>query len=145
MAGSSSPIVEVLAHSPRFIAGVALFELFTPRNRAISRQLKLVRLRVSFRVACPWCVEMNSTDLARAKITDEELAFLQGRGPRPNSFSDRDTSVVALADAVSAAPVQLPPDLKTDLQNLFSHKEILSLTWAASQVNFFARLFQSWT
>lgn len=141
---SAAPLVEILSWSPRLLIAAALFEVFAPRNKKIARELKLIRLRVSFQVQCPWCVEMNSTDLKSANITEEELRFLSQGGPVPSSLLPREVNVIRMAGVMSQSPVRMPQDLAHALDQDFSRSEIVTMTWTAAQVNFFARLFQSW-
>ncbi|HPE07498.1 MAG TPA: carboxymuconolactone decarboxylase family protein, partial [Smithellaceae bacterium] len=75
--------------------------LVTHKDKALDKRiLKLVRLRTSFSVACPFCIDMNSYDYDQFGITPEEFAALQGRIAMEavKTFSSRE--VIAMEYAV---------------------------------------------
>lgn len=109
------------------------------------RILKLVRLRTSFMVACPFCIDMNVYDYDRYGITPDELAFLQGRLKieAVKTFSVRETVAMEYAVLISQTPLTFPQDFIEALKANFTEREILVLAGTAAQVNYWARLLQA--
>lgn len=144
VAKTDAPMAQTLAWYPRALLGAGFFELFSARSRRFHRILNLIRLSVSFTVSCPWCVQMNSSSLTKNRISEEELRFLNGTGPRPASISDGEATAIEFARQVSRTPVQVSADVTESMKINYSEKEIVMISWTAAQVNFFSRLFQSW-
>ena len=71
---------KLLAWYPKVAIGSGIMEaLVAHRDSTLNeRILKLVRLRASFTVNCPFCIDMNSHEYAKFGITADELAALQG-------------------------------------------------------------------
>ena len=82
--------------------------------------------------------------LDQNRITNDELKFLNGSGPRPASMSDAECLAVDFARAISQTPVVIPRELADQLRDHFSERELVKLSFASAQVNFFSRLFESW-
>src|SRR5688572_23047333 len=79
IAGKRLMLARLLAHAPRAALKSGIFESLAMKAKSPEekRLFQLVRLRVSFQVVCPFCVDMNSVDLEKAKITESEIAALQ--------------------------------------------------------------------
>jgi alkylhydroperoxidase family enzyme len=109
------------------------------------RILKLVRLRTSFSVACPFCIDMNSYDYDQFGITSEELAALQERIEIADvhTFSVREIIAMEYAVLISSAPLQFAQDFVDKLKANFTEREIVILASTAAQVNYWARLLQA--
>jgi alkylhydroperoxidase family enzyme len=109
------------------------------------RILKLVRLRTSFSVACPFCIDMNSYDYDQFGIKPQELAALQGRikFADVNTFSVREIIAMEYAGLISSTPLQFPQDFADKLKTNFTEREIIILASTAAQVNYWARLLQA--
>jgi alkylhydroperoxidase family enzyme len=109
------------------------------------RILKLVRLRTSFTVACPFCIDMNYYDYDRYGITPEELAALQGKIEIAvvNTFSVREIIAMEYAVLICRAPLLFPQDFVDELKVTFTEREIVILASTAAQVNYWARLLQA--
>jgi alkylhydroperoxidase family enzyme len=109
------------------------------------RILKLVRLRTSFSVACPFCIDMNSYDYAQYGITADEISALQGRVEidEVKTFSRREKIAMEYARLISHAPLSFPPSFIEKLKVTFTEREIVILASTAAQVNYWARLLQA--
>jgi alkylhydroperoxidase family enzyme len=109
------------------------------------RILKLVRLRTSFSVACPFCIDMNYYDHDHYGITSEELAALQGRTDiaTVKTFSPREIIAMEYAVLISRTPLQFPQEFINKLKANFTEREIVILAGSAAQVNYWARLLQA--
>ncbi|MFZ2395013.1 MAG: carboxymuconolactone decarboxylase family protein, partial [Smithella sp.] len=109
------------------------------------RILKLVRLRASFSLACPFCIDMNYYDYDQYGITAKELAVLQGINDIASvkTFSPREITAMEYAVLISRTPLQFPQEFISKLKAEFSEREIVILASTAAQVNYWARLLQA--
>ena len=109
------------------------------------RILKLVRLRTSFSVACPFCIDMNSYDYDQFGITPQELAALQGsiEIAAVNTFSVREIIAMEYAVLISSVPLLFAQDFVDKLKANFTDREIVILASTVAQVNYWARLLQA--
>jgi len=109
------------------------------------RILKLVRLRTSFSVACPFCIDMNYYDYDQYGITPEELAALQERTDiaAVKTFSHREIIAMEYAVLISRTPLQFPQEFINKLKANFTEREIVILASTAAQVNYWARMLQA--
>lgn len=137
----------LLAWYPKaaFSSGV-LEALIAQRDGKLDeRMLKLVRLQAALAVACPFCIDLNSADDARAGITPAELAALQGRADleRVPTFSEREKLAVEYTRLISRTPLVFPTAFIQRLTAHFTEREIVILATTAAQVNYWARLIQA--
>lgn len=136
----------LLAWSTRLAMGAAVFEgLVVHKDPTLSpRLLKLVRMQVSFFVACPFCIDMNAAEWEHHSITDKEIKALQGlsKPDQVETFNDRELTALELAIRISRTPLQIEQPFSERLQQTFTDREILVLTATAAQVNYWARLIQ---
>ena len=109
------------------------------------RILKLVRLAASFRVACPFCIDMNAYDYDQYGITREEFAALQGQDDLigVKTFSTREIIAMEYAVLISAASPRFLRDFINKLKANFTEREIVILASTAAQVNYWARFLQA--
>jgi len=109
------------------------------------RILKLVRLRTSFSVACPFCIDMNVYEFDQYGITQGELKALQGQVDIAvvNTFSLREIIAMEYAVLISTASLRFPQDFIDKLKANFTEREIVILASTAAQVNYWARLLQA--
>ena len=138
---------KLLAWYPKAAIGSGIMEALVAHKDAKldKRILKLVRLRTSFSVACPFCIDMNSYDYDQFGITPQELAALQGRIEiaAVNTFSVREIIAMEYAGLISSAPLQFAQDFVDKLKTNFTEREIVILASTAAQVNYWARLLQA--
>ncbi len=138
---------KLLAWYPKAAISSGIMEALVAHKDADldKRILKLVRLRTSFTVACPFCIDMNSYDYDQYGITPEEFAALQGRIEiaAVNTFSVREIIAMEYAILISRAPLEFPQDFVDKLKANFTEREIVILASTAAQVNYWARLLQA--
>jgi alkylhydroperoxidase family enzyme len=138
---------KLLAWYPKAAIGSGIMEALVAHKDAKldKRILKLVRLRTSFSVACPFCIDMNSYDYDQFGITSEELAALQERIEIADvhTFSVREIIAMEYAVLISSAPLQFAQDFVDKLKANFTEREIVILASTAAQVNYWARLLQA--
>jgi alkylhydroperoxidase family enzyme len=108
------------------------------------RVLKLVRVFVSYRVSCPFCIDMNGQGHEGDGVTDEELrSLVSPLGFESQSqFSPAEKAVLRYAACVSATPVQFPGSIIEEMQAHYSDRAFTVIAATAAQVNFWARLIQ---
>jgi len=70
-------------------------------------------------------VDINSTVGRRAGLTDEKLQAVSGTDL--SVFNDLERLVIALADALSDTPSNVPDSLYARLRELFSEKQLIEL------------------
>ncbi len=137
----------LLAWYPKVAISSGIMEaLVAHKDKTLNKRiLKLVRLRTSFSVACPFCIDMNFYDYDQYGITHEELAALQGRVEigAVKTFSEREIIAMEYAVLISSVPLIFPPDFVNKLKAVFSEREIVILASTAAQVNYWARLLQA--
>jgi alkylhydroperoxidase family enzyme len=138
---------QLLAWYPKVAISSGIMEALVAHKAANldKRILKLVRLRTSFTVACPFCIDMNYYDYDRYGITPEELAALQGRIEieAVKTFSVREIIAMEYAVFISRAPLLFPQEFINKLKTNFTEREIVILASTAAQVNYWARLLQA--
>ena len=137
----------LLAWYPKAAVGSGIMEALVAHadGKLDKRILKLVRLQVSFALACPFCIDMNSYDYKQFGITPEELGALQGRMEIAlvKTFSVREIIAMEYAVLISRAPLLFPSDFVDKLKANFNEREIVILASTAAQVNYWARLLQA--
>lgn len=136
----------LLAWYPKAAWGAGIMEsLVCHEDGAMTeRLLKLIRMLISFRASCPFCIDMNSAEFAALGITDEEIAALQGLHgiEETSSFSAAEKAALRYAAGLTSTPVSLTPqDLSAALLH-FTEREFTILVSTAAQVNYWARMAQ---
>lgn len=103
---------KLLSWYPKAAISAGIMEALVARKDAKldKRILKLVRLRASFCVACPFCIDMNYYDCDQFGITSGELAALQGNiaTAAVETFSAREIIAMEYAALISRTPLQFP-------------------------------------
>ncbi len=138
---------KLLAWHPKAAISSGIMEILVAHKYKTlnKRILKLVRLRTSFTVACPFCIDMNSYDYDQFGITPEELSALQGRIAIESvtTFSLREIIAMEYAVLISRSPLIFAQDFVNKLKANFTEREIVILASTAAQVNYWARLLQA--
>lgn len=134
----------LLAWYPKALVSSGIFEgLITHRDRQIPhRMLQLIRMQVSFSVACPFCIDINASGFHGENITDEEIEALQGTKELRDvsSFSDREKTALEYARALCLTPVVFEEGLIDRVKKLFTEREMVIIATTAAQVNYWTRL-----
>jgi len=138
---------KLLAWYPKTAISSGIMEaLVAHKDKTLDKRiLKLVRLRTSFWVACPFCIDMNAYDYDSFGITPEEFAALQRKTEigAVKTFSPREVLAMEYAVLISHTPLQFPPNFVEKLKINFTEREIVILASTAAQVNYWARLLQA--
>ena len=137
----------ILAWYPKAAIGSGALESLVAHKdgRLDERMLKLVRMTVSFAVACPFCIDMNSYEHQGLGIIEQEVLALRGQIELENvsTFSMRERLAIQYARLVSQTPLKFYPDIIEQLKDNFTEREIVILASTAAQVNYWARLIQA--
>jgi len=137
----------LLAWHPQTAIGSGVMEALVVRKdkNLDKRILKLVRLKASFSVFCPFCIDMNYQDYEQAAITQEEMSALQENSEISSvqTFSPREIVAIEYAALISRAPLSFPQEFIDKLKANFNEREIVVLAATAAQVNYWARLMQA--
>jgi AhpD family alkylhydroperoxidase len=109
------------------------------------RLLGLIRIRTSFLVSCPFCIDMNAKDFARRGITDDEIRALQGALSIEDvaSITPRERAALRYVDCMCRTPLAFTADVIDDMKAHFSERGMVIVATTCAQVNFWARLIQS--
>jgi AhpD family alkylhydroperoxidase len=138
---------KLLAWYPKVAIGSGIMEALVAHSDSTlnERMLKLVRLRASFTVNCPFCIDMNSHEYAKFGITADELAVLQGHSgiEASTTFSLREKIAMEYSRLISCSPIDFPRSFINILKTNFTEREIVILASTAAQVNYWARLLQA--
>lgn len=138
---------KLLAWYPKAAIGSGVLESLVAHGQSSSekRLLKLIRLQSSFAVSCPFCIDMNSFEFAKAGITEMEMTALQGKFDpiEVSTFSQREKLALEYAKHISKSPLFFPHALIEEMKKNFSEREIVILASTAAQVNYWARLLQA--
>jgi alkylhydroperoxidase family enzyme len=148
IAGKILAPARLLTWSTRVAVGSGVLEALVAHGgderdgRNVSaRLLKLVRIRTSFAIACPYCIDMNSFEPERADVTHEEVVALQAGDSA--GFAERERAAMDYAVHISSTPLHFPPELIDRVRAYFSPRQIVILASTAAQVNYWGRLIQA--
>jgi len=111
-------------------------------GRATARLLQLVRIQVSLQTGCPFCVEMNTSDLDSHAVTQQELDAILRGDPDCDTFSRHEVAALRYTRNLTSTPPVIDPDLADELTLLFSERELVIVSTTVAQVNYWARLLQ---
>ena len=138
--------VRLLGWYPKAALSSAVLEgLITHQDGKLDeRMLKLVRMTVSFKTGCTFCMDMNSVGWEKL-LTQAELQVLQGLKPAEevSSLSEREKLAIAYTRLISSTPLEFPRAFIQTLNAHFNEREIVILATTAAQVNYWARLIQA--
>ncbi len=137
----------LLAWYPKAAISSAVMESLVAHDEAVvnRRMLKLVRMQVSFRSSCPFCIDLNSFKFAELNISDAEIEALQGvrKLDDVESFSKKERLALKYAISGTSTPLAYSARLIAELKQEFTEREIVILATTIAQVNYWTRLIQS--
>lgn len=109
------------------------------------RLLAMIRIRTSFLVSCPFCIDMNAKDFQRKGITDTEILALRGAVPLESvaSITARETAALRYVKCICSTPLSFTPEVISTMQRHFTERGTVIVASTCAQVNFWARLIQS--
>lgn len=137
----------LLSWYPRAAFSSAILEaLVAHKAEGIShRLLQLVRMQVSFRASCPFCIDMNSSEFTKEGISGEEIEALQGNRKilSVSTFTEREKAALRFSREVTDTPISISAGTIDAMKNLFNEKQYVIIASTIAQVNYWTRLIQS--
>jgi len=140
----------ILGWYPKALVGSGFLEAFVAHDEPeVGRRiLALIRIFVSFRVSCAFCIDMNANDFAGAGLSEADIAALRDFAADPETtpssmFSEKETAALRYAASITATPVSFDADNIAQVCDLFGERGMVIIASTAAQVNFWARLIQS--
>ncbi|MDA8425840.1 MAG: hypothetical protein M0Z80_06840 [Treponema sp.] len=137
----------ILAWYPKALLGSGILEALVAHDESEvpKRLLKLIRVYTSFRVSCPFCIDLNSLQYRDCGVTDEEILALQADSGAPDapSFSEAERAALAYADCMCRSPVRFESETIDAVRRHFSERGVVIIASTCAQVNFWARLIQA--
>ena len=137
----------ILSLYPKTAIGSGILESLAPhKDKNISRRLlKLVRMKTSFYISCPFCIDMNSNEYAKYGITNDEVLALQGAKnmDEVKTFTNREKTALEYVEGASQTPISFSEELITKVKQHFTDREMVILASTIAQVNYWGRLIQS--
>ena len=105
--------------------------------------LELIRLRVSQKNGCAYCVDMHHKESAHAAVPEIKLVSLVA-WEEANCFSDKERAVLRFADSLTKLDrAGLADEVYQSLLKFFSKEEICFLTLCVCQINTWTRLMKT--
>lgn len=105
--------------------------------------LELIRLRVSQKNGCAYCVDMHHEEAMHAGVSDSKLTSLVC-WQEANCFSEKERVVLNFTDALTRLErAGLPDAIYNPLVAHFTKAEICFLTLCISQINTWTRLMKT--
>lgn len=136
----------ILLWYPKAFWGSGLMEALVAHDEreVPHRLLALIRLLVSFRVSCAFCIDLNGKDYAKIGISDGEIEGLKNADGWKNiaTFSGKERAALAYVEGACLTPVSYPVEVVANLKNHFDEKGLVLIASTAAQVNFWTRLIQ---
>jgi alkylhydroperoxidase family enzyme len=137
----------ILAWYPKALIGSGIMEALIAHDEpeVPRRLLGLIRVYTSFLVSCPFCVDLNSRDFREKGLSREEIQGLQTRAPLASiaSLSPRERAALTYVECICSTPLTFPPQVIEKLKAQFSARAVVIIATTSAQVNFWARLIQS--
>jgi len=144
--GKEMLVARILSWYPKAALGAGILEgLVAHKDKKITaRILKLIRMQVSFKASCPFCIDMNSSEYSKLNITKEEIEVLQGilDIDQVKSISLEEKITIKYAIALTETPIKISKSLLDDLMKYFTEREIVIIVTTVAQVNYWTRLVQ---
>ncbi len=132
-----------LSYAKSFPEGVhALIELErTIKSSGLEPSLvELVKTRASQLNGCAFCIDMHTKDARAAGETEQRLYALSAWEETP-FFTPRERAALAWTEAITNIQNGHAPDaLYEEVRKHFSEQEIVRLTFAIAQINFWNRV-----
>jgi len=140
----------ILGWYPKALVGSGFLEAFVAHDEPeVGRRiLALVRIFVSFRVSCSFCIDMNANHFTDAGLSEADIAALRDFAANPETtpsslFSEKETAALLYTASITSTPVSFDADNIASVLRLFGERGMVILASTAAQVNFWARLIQS--
>jgi len=146
MIGAKMMPARLLLWSPKaFISSMILEALISHKEGKVSpRLLKIIRMQVSLKITCPFCIDMNSKAFQSYHITEDEILAMQGRKKlsEVGSFTNREKLVVSFCKGLTSTPIRHKPEIVEAMTKAFNEKEFAAIVTTIAQVDYWTRVIQ---
>ena len=136
----------ILTWSPRLTLGTALMEALVVHDdpEVPRRLLKLLRVFTSYRVSCPFCIDLNGNGFEGDGVTALEVQALASAEAWSDheGFSAAERAALNYALCLTVTPVKFPDAVIVTMKQHFSDRAFTLIATTVAQVNFWARLIQ---
>ena len=137
--GKKMLVARLLSWYPKTAISSGIMEsLVAHKDRTITeRMLKLIRMQVSFKASCPFCIDMNSAEYKNLSISQEELESLQGLRDieEIETFTRKEKILLKYTLSLTETPVSISKPLLDDMVREFSEREMVIIISTIAQVN----------
>jgi alkylhydroperoxidase family enzyme len=101
-------------------------------------------MQVSLRIACPFCIDMNSSKFRQFYITDEEIQGMQGLIPIKDidTFSRKEKLTIYYIRGLVRTPIKHNPEVVSRMTKIFTEKEFATIVTTIAQVDYWTRIIQ---
>ena len=144
--GKRMEAARMLAWYPKAALGAGMLEaLVAHEDKGISRRLmQLLRLQVSLKAFCTFCIDMNGAGFVRQGITDQEIRALQGYEELESvsTFDERERIALRYAVGLTQTPISVEQNQVEAMKACFSERQFAIIVSTIGQVNFWTRTIQ---
>ena len=128
-----------------FMSSMILEGLIAHKQGKVNpRLLKLIRMQVSLLIACPFCIDMNSSKYKQYAITSKEIKGLQGQIAlnKISSFNQKERITLYFTRGLVRTPIKQNPKVIKAMTRLFNEKEFATIVTTIAQVAYWTRVIQ---
>jgi len=128
-----------------FVSSMILEGLISYKQGSVSpRMLKLIRMQVSLLIACPFCIDMNSSNFRKYNIDEDEIKGMQKRLKLRDvtSFTYKERLVLYYIRGLVRTPIKHNTKVITRMIQNFSEKEFATIVTTIAQVDYWTRVIQ---
>lgn len=146
MTGKRMEAARLLSWYPKAAYGAGMLEaLVAHEDKGVSKRLlQLIRLQVSLKAFCTFCIDMNGAGFDKAGITDEEIRAIQGHKDLGDvsTFEERERVALRYAQGLTETPIRVDPMIVEAMKAHFNERQFTILVSTIGQVNFWTRTIQ---
>lgn len=137
--GKSFETASVMGLSTRVLLGAGMFDMAVQGcKRVDARTIELAQLKVATLIGCPFCIDLGARIVTESGVGEEQLRELH-RHSASEAFSRREKAVLDYSVEVTNTPVQVSPEVFSELRNHYDDAQIVELTAAIGWENWRAR------
>ena len=137
----------ILTWFPKGAIGSGIMEALAAHDDALDgRIIKLIRMKISFIMGCPFCIDMNYFQSEKYNINRKEIDAIETLNfddiklDNNRIFSQRETLALKYATCITQTPSKVEEEFMDEMKRNFSEKEIVILAVTIAQVNYWTRL-----
>ena len=146
MTGKRMDTARLLSWYPKAAYGAGMLEaLVAHEDKGVSKRLlQLIRLQVSLKAFCTFCIDMNGAGFDKAGITDEEIRALQGHTDLADvsTFEERERVALRYAQGLTETPIRVDPMIVEAMKAHYNERQFSIIVSTIGQVNFWTRTIQ---